>query len=50
MDEAAAQIGTGMVQGGWEYITAVYIVTWGTLVGLAIRAIALARLAPQEAP
>ncbi len=50
MDEAA--VGTGVIVGKWDYVWAVYIATWVTVIGLAVRALVLSRAStpPSESP
>ncbi len=30
------EIGTGVITGGWQYVTAAYVLSWVTFVGYAI--------------
>lgn len=36
-------VGTGMIQGGWEYVWAVYGLSWTVLVAYTLRALLLRR-------
>ncbi|MBX7112869.1 MAG: hypothetical protein K1X64_00945 [Myxococcaceae bacterium] len=40
-----AQVGTGRIQGGWEYIWACYIITW---TGIVLYAVSLWARQPKE--
>lgn len=34
--ETTVDVGTGRVSGGWEYVTAAYVVTWSVLLGYVV--------------
>jgi hypothetical protein len=38
-----SEVGSGMVSGAWGYVIVVYVATWAVVIGLAIRAVVLAR-------
>ncbi len=40
-------VATGMIQGGWEYVWAVYGISWGVLITYTIRALVLRHRALQ---
>lgn len=40
-------VATGMITGGWEYVWAVYGLSWGVLITYTIRALLLRRRALQ---
>lgn len=49
--ETSVDVGTGRVSGGWDYVTAAYVVTWSVLLGYVVSLWLRQRaLAPTEEP
>lgn len=30
------EVGSGVLSGGWEYVTLAYVITWATFIGYAV--------------